>query len=110
MARAQFSMRRAALLEASLFTTSINQAWADPRIRMEPELKTNISVSVEQNRGLSPAPDSRLRYIKGLQRESETLFRNDERRRNGAGRFLVRGTGLGPAAVAGPDLVRAEMR
>ncbi len=249
MARAQFSMRRAAQLEASLFTTSINDAWADPRVRMEPELEQNISVSVDQNRGFylaegirmlakesnglslllryqahaerqyrraleeferlkklraempnepisdtpfpdelkrnevvipggadapggagglchrpsdatggadasggagglshrpsdatggadapgglvvsatahptlvapptpspdagSPAPDSRVRYIKGLQRETETLFRSDERRRSCVGRFRLRGTGLGPAAIAGADLVRAEMR
>lgn len=60
MARAQLSMRRAAQLEASLFTTSINQAWADPRIRMEPELETNILVSVDQNRGFYLAEGIRL--------------------------------------------------
>jgi hypothetical protein len=60
MARAQFSMRRAAQLEASLFTTSINDAWADPRVRMEPELEQNISVSVDQNRGFYLAEGIRM--------------------------------------------------
>jgi hypothetical protein len=60
MARARLSMRRAAQLEASLFTTSINDALADPRIRMEPELEGNISVSVDQNRGFYLAEGIRM--------------------------------------------------
>jgi hypothetical protein len=60
MARARLSMRRAAQLEASLFTTSINQAWADPRVYMEPDLERNIAVSVDQNRGYYLAEGIRL--------------------------------------------------
>jgi hypothetical protein len=60
MARARSSMRRAAQLEASLFTTAINQAWADPRIYMESDLERNIPVSVDQNRGYYLAEGIRL--------------------------------------------------
>ena len=60
IARARLSMRRAAQLEASLFTTSINQAWADPRVYMEPDLERNIPVSVDQNRGYYLAEGIRL--------------------------------------------------
>ena len=60
MARAQLSMRRAAQLEASLFTTSINQALADPRIRMEPDLEKDMSISVDQNRGFYLAEGIRM--------------------------------------------------
>ena len=60
MARAQLSMRRAAQLEASLFTTSINQALADPRIRMEPDLEKDMSISVDQNHGFYLAEGIRM--------------------------------------------------
>ena len=60
MARAQLSMRRAAQLEASLFTTSINRALADPSVYIEPDLERNISVSVDQNRGYYLAEGIRL--------------------------------------------------
>jgi hypothetical protein len=68
MARAQLSMRRAAQLEASLFTSALSESLVDPRIRMEPELQQNVAVSKEQNRGFFLAEG-----VRKLARESNSL-------------------------------------
>ena len=68
MARAQLSMRRAAQLEASLLTSALSEALVDPRMRMEPELKENIEISKEQNRGFFLAEG-----VRKLARESNNL-------------------------------------
>lgn len=50
MARAQLSMRRAAQLEASLFTAGINQALGDPWVHLK-EIQKDNQLSTDQNRG-----------------------------------------------------------
>jgi hypothetical protein len=68
MARAQLSMRRAAQLEASLFTSALSESLVDPQIRMEPELQQNVQVTKEQNRGFFLAEG-----VRKLARESNSL-------------------------------------
>jgi hypothetical protein len=68
MARAQLSMRRAAQLEASLFTSALSESLVDPQIRMEPELQQNVEVTKEQNRGFFLAEG-----VRKLARESNSL-------------------------------------
>lgn len=68
MARARLSMRRAAQLEASLLTSALSEALVDPRMRMEPELKENIEITKEQNRGFFLAEG-----VRKLARESNNL-------------------------------------
>jgi hypothetical protein len=61
-------MRRAAQLEASLLTSALSEALVDPRMRMEPELKENIEITKEQNRGFFLAEG-----VRKLARESNNL-------------------------------------
>jgi hypothetical protein len=68
MARAQLSMRRAAQLEASLFTSALSESLVDPRIRMEPELQQDLEVTKEQNRGFFLAEG-----VRKLAREGNSL-------------------------------------
>jgi hypothetical protein len=51
MALAQISMLRAATLEASLFTTGINDALADPKVHLENELSHELEPVPGQTRG-----------------------------------------------------------
>jgi hypothetical protein len=60
MAMAQISMLRAAQLEASLFTTGINDALADPRLHLENELNQELEPIPGQTRSWLLAEGFRL--------------------------------------------------